>query len=169
MAALSATLYLIRPFSLPFGGAVTLGSMVPVMWLSMRRGIVPGIVTGVIFGILAFFIDIVLLGASMIIATPFQAILEYPVAFGVIGLTGIFRKKTVGYAMAGITLSVSMRFLIHYFVGVFVWYYVYAFPIEYGRWIWPAVYNGRFLLVEAIISGVLMVILIKRGTLSYGL
>ncbi len=169
MAALSATLYLIRPGSLPFGGAITLGSMVPVMWLSLRRGISAGIITGIIFGILALFIDILLLGASMVIATPLQAVLEYPVAFGVIGFTGIMHRKTVRFALFGMTLSLLVRFIIHYFVGVFVWYYVYAFPIEWGRWLYPAVYNGSFLAVEGIISAILLTILIRRGTLDYRL
>ena len=155
-------LYAIRPFpGFPFGGAVTLGSMVPTMWLSLRRGIRVGIIAGVIYGTLAFFIDILYLGASSIIATPMQAVLEYPLAFGLIGLT-------ITYAIAGATLSVFLRFLIHYFVGVFIWYYVYAFP-QYGQWLWPAAYNGSFLAAELAISGILLAILVKRGTLNYKL
>jgi len=166
-SALSAVLYAIRPFTLPFGGAVTLGSMVPTMWLSLRRGIRVGVLAGVVFGILSLFIDMLLLGASAIIATPLQAVLEYPIAFGLIGLTGILHRKTVSFALAGAGLSVSLRFLVHYFVGVFVWYYVYAFPPEYGQYVWPAVYNGSFLIVEFIISAVLLAVLVRRRTLDY--
>ena len=169
-SALSGVLYAIRPFpSFPFGGAVTLGSMVPTMWLSLRRGIRVGVIAGVIYGVLALFIDMLFLGASAIIATPLQAVLEYPFAFGLIGLTGIARKKIVSYALAGAGLSVFLRFLVHYFVGVFVWYYVYAFPEGYGQWIWPAVYNGSFLIVEFIISAIILAILVRRGTLDYRL
>ncbi len=168
-SALSAVLYATRPFTLPYGGAITLASMVPTMWLSLRRGIRVGIVTGIIYGLLALFIDVLLLGASAVIATPIQAVLEYPLAFGLIGLTGIFRKKTVGFAIAGAATSVFLRFLVHYFVGVFVWYYVYAFPEGYGQWIWPAVYNGSFLSVEFIISAIILAVLVKRGTLDYRL
>ena len=167
-SALSAVLYALRPFSLPFGGAVTLGSMVPVMWLSLRRGIRVGIIAGTIFGVLALFIDVLLLGASSVVATPFQAVLEYPVASGLLGLSGIFHRKTVNFAIAGAALSVFLKFLVHYFVGVFVWYYVYAFP-AYGQWIFPAVYNGSFLIVEFIVSSILLTILVKRGTLDYRL
>jgi thiamine transporter len=167
-SALSAVLYALRPFSLPFGGAVTLGSMVPVMWLSLRRGIRVGIIAGAIFGVLALFIDVLLLGASSVVATPFQAVLEYPVASGLLGLSGIFHRKTVNFAIAGAALSVFLKFLVHYFVGVFVWYYVYAFP-AYGQWIFPAVYNGSFLIVEFIVSSILLTILVKRGTLDYRL
>jgi len=143
--------------------------MVPTMWLSLRRGIRVGIIAGAIYGILALFIDMLFLGASAIIATPLQAVLEYPLAFGLIGLTGIFHKKTFAFGLAGAGLSVFLRFLVHYFLGVFIWYYVYAFPAQYGQYVWPAVYNGSFLLVEFIISMVILAILVRRGTLDYRL
>jgi len=168
-SALSAVLYTIRPFTLPYGGAVTLGSMVPVLWLSLRRGIRVGVIAGAIFGVLAFFIDVLFLGAAAIVVTPVQAILEYPVASSLLGLGGMFHKKTIAYANTGAAVSVFLKFLVHYFVGVFVWFYVYAFPEGYGQWVWPAVYNGSFLVVEFIISATILAILVKRGTLDYRL
>ena len=168
-SSLAAVLYTIPVFTLPYGGSVTLGSMVPVMWLSLRRGIRVGVMAGVLYGVLALFIDFVRLGAAAIIATPVQAVFEYPVAFGLIGLTGIFHKKTVRFAMAGASLSVFLRFLVHYFAGVFVWYYVYAFPAGLGQFVYPAVYNGIFLSGEFIISAILLAILVRRGTLDYRL
>ena len=169
LAALSGVLYIFRPFSLPYGGAVTLGSMVPVMWLALRRGVYAGIVAGAIFGVIALFIDIMLLGVGNIVATPVQAILEYPIAFGVLGLAGLFHKKTLTYALIGVSISVFMKFVVHYLVGVFVWAYVYEFPPEWGQFLWPAVYNGSFLLVEFIISAILVTALVKTGTLEYSL
>jgi len=139
------------------------------MWLSLRRGIRVGVIAGAIFGFLALFIDVLLLGASAVVATPLQAVLEYPVAFGLIGLTGMFRENTVRLAIAGAAASVFLRFLVHYTVGVFVWYYVYAFPSGYGQYVWPAIYNGSFLIVEFIISATLLGILVRRGTLKYRL
>jgi len=168
-SALSAVLYAVRPFTLPFGGAITLGSMVPVMFLSLRRGVRVGIIAGAVVGALALPIDVITLGASNIIVSPQQVFLEYPVALGLIGLTGIFHRKNVRFAIAGAAFSVFLRFLVHYFVGVYVWYYVYSFPLGYGQYVWPAVYNGSFLLVEFIISAVLLAVLVKRGTLDYSL
>jgi len=168
-AALSAVLYAIRPYTLPYGGSITLGSMVPVMWLALRRGVYVGVVAGVIFGIIALFIDIMFLGAASIIASPIQVILEYPIAFGVLGIAGVFQKKTVSYAEAGVALSIFIKFMIHYLVGAFIWVYVYEFPREWGQFIWPAIYNGSFLLIEYITSAILMAILVKRGTLEYAL
>lgn len=168
-AALSAVLYTLRPYTLPYGGSVTLGSMVPVMWLSMRRGIYAGTVSGAIFGILALLIDVTFLGAASVIASPVQVILEYPIAFGVLGLAGIIHKKTVAFAIVGVGISIFVKFIIHYLVGVFVWFYVYAFPPEWGQYLWPAIYNGSFLLVEFVISAILIAILVKKRTLEYAL
>jgi thiamine transporter len=128
-----------------------------------------GFVSAVIFGLLALFIDVTFLGASSVIATPMQVILEYPIAFGVLGLTGLFRKKSATLAVVGVGFSVFIKFLIHYFVGVYVWVNVYQFPPEWGQYLWPAIYNGSFLLVEFIISAVLIFALVKKRTLEYGL
>jgi thiamine transporter len=168
-AALSAVLYTIRLYTLPYGGSITLCSMVPVMWLALRRGVYVGVVAGAIFGIIALFIDVMFLGASSVIASPIQVILEYPIAFGVLGFAGVFHRKTVGYAEVGVTLSIFIKFMIHYLVGAFIWVYVYTFPSEWGQFLWPAIYNGSFLLIEYITSAILMAILVKMGTLEYAL
>jgi thiamine transporter len=168
-SALSAVLYTVRPFTLPYGGSITLGSMVPVMYLSLRRGIRVGLIAGTVFGALALPIDAITLGASSIIVSPQQIFLEYPVASALLGLAGLFHRKTVRFAIAGAGVGVFFKFLIHYFVGVYVWYYVYSFPAGYGQYVWPAIYNGSFLLVEFIISSVLLAILVKRRTIDYAL
>lgn len=90
-AALSSVLYAIRPFSLPYGGAITLGSMVPIFWLALRRGVKVGMVAGIIFGGVALLIDVLLLPFSPI-TNPVQVVFEYPFAFGLLGLAGLFRN-----------------------------------------------------------------------------
>jgi len=90
--ALSGVLYSIRPFSLPYGGSITLGSMVPVMWLSLRRGAKIGVFAGAVFGLIALPIDVLLLPYSPI-ANPFQVVLDYPLPFAMLGLVGLFKTK----------------------------------------------------------------------------
>jgi thiamine transporter len=167
LSSLSAVLYVMRPFSLPYGGSITLGSMVPVMWLSLRRGVYAGLIAGVIFGILALPIDIILLPYSPI-ANPIQVLLEYPLAFGVLGMAGLFHKKSTIFAMAGVSISVFIKFLLHVLAGYVFWVYVYEFPAEWGL-LWPIVYNGSFLIIELVISAILIYALMKRGTLDYAL
>jgi thiamine transporter len=124
--ALSGVLYSVRPFSLPYGGSVTLGSMVPVMWLSLRRGAKIGVFAGTVFGLLALIIDVLLLPYSPI-ANPAQVFLDYPLAFAMLGLVGLFKGKgeqpkdlaeVGGYAL----LSALC------FVGAIVQHVVWVFP-----------------------------------------
>jgi thiamine transporter len=165
-AALSAVLYTIRPYTLPYGGSVTLGSMVPVMWLSLRRGVRVGFVSGAIFGLAALIIDVMLLPYSPI-TNPVQVVLEYPVAFGVLGLAGLFHKKSAVFAILGVGISVVIKFLLHFIAGIVFW--AWSVPSGWDPVVWSAVYNGSFILPEFIISGILIFILVKRGTLEYAL
>jgi thiamine transporter len=165
-AALSAVLYVIRPFSLPYGGSITLGSMVPVMWLSLRRGVRIGFVAGAIFGLLALLIDVMLLPYSPI-TNPVQVVLEYPIAFGMLGLAGVFHRKSAILATVGVGISVLVKFFIHFIAGIIFW--AYTVPEGWNPAAWSAVYNGSFLLPEFIISAILMYILVKKGTLEYAL
>lgn len=126
--ALSGVLYSLRPLSLPYGGSITLGSMVPVMWLSLRRGGRIGVFAGAVFGLLALPIDVLLLPYSPI-ANPFQVVLDYPLAFAMLGLVGLFKTKgeqpknlaeVGGYALVSALC----------FVGAI---------IQNGIWLFPAV------------------------------
>jgi thiamine transporter len=80
LAALSAVLYaLTLPFlTLPYGGSVTAGCMVPVIWLSFRRGTKIGVVGGMVFGLVALVVDVIRLPYSPILH-PAQVLLEYQV------------------------------------------------------------------------------------------
>lgn len=164
--ALSAVLYIIRPFSLPFGGAITLGSMVPVMWLSLRRGVRVGFIAGTIFGILGLLIDVLLLPYSPI-TNPVQVVLEYPIAFGMIGLAGLLGKDSELRVFLGVGISVLVKFLLHFIAGVVFWYW--SVPEGWNHVAWAVVYNGSFLLPEFVISAVLIYILMKKKTLEYAL
>ncbi|NIO37683.1 energy-coupled thiamine transporter ThiT [Candidatus Bathyarchaeota archaeon] len=165
-AALSAVLYTIRPFSLPYGGAVTIGSMVPVLWLSLRRGYRVGFAAGAIFGLLALLIDVMLLPYSPI-TNPLQVVVEYPIGFGVLGLAGLFRRRSVALSIIGVGVSVLTKFLLHFGAGIVFW--AYTVPQDWNPVAWSAVYNGSFLIPEFVISAIIVYILVKRRTLEYAL
>jgi len=165
-AALSAGLYAIRPYSLPYGGSITLGSMVPVMWLALRRGFKVGFTAGAIFGLIALPIDIILLPYSPI-TNPIQVFVEYPIAFGVLGLAGIFHKRSAAFAVIGAGISILAKFVLHVIAGVIFW--AWSIPSDWNPIVYAVVYNGSFLLPEFIISAILIYILVKKKTLEYSL
>jgi len=158
-SALSAVLYVVRPYTLPFGGSITLGSMIPVFWLSLRRGAKVGIFAGVIFSIAALLID-VWYGVS-VISNPPQLLLDYPIAFGSLGLVGLFQKQPA----IGVGVGSICRFMAHFISGIlFFWMYASYWgldPITYSL-----AYNGSFMLPEFIVSAIMIYLLYKKGVLN---
>jgi len=157
-AALSSVLYMVTlPFlTLPYGGSVTAGSMVPILWLALRRGIRVGVFGGIVFGLVALPIDFTRLQYSPIVH-PAQVLLDYPIAFGMIGLAGLFKTRP----LVGVVVATIGRFLSHFIAGIFFWT---TFNLD--GVIYSAVYNGSFLTGEFIISIILMYILVRKKILE---
>ena len=154
LIALAAALHLVRLFQLPFGGSITLGSMIPILLFSLRRGALPGILAGTMFGF-------IVLIEEPFIFHPFQVFLDYPLAFGLLGLAGIFKSNPI----AGVAVAISGRFVAHYLSGI-IFFAEFA-PEGINPYLYSALYNGSFLSVEFAISGILIYSLFKRGILEW--
>jgi thiamine transporter len=159
MVALSGALYLIKIFTLPQGGSVTLGSMVPIFLLALRRGPRIGIIGGVIFGLVALVEDFY--SGAEIVYFPAQVILDYPLAFGLLGIAGFFKKTPI----LGVGLSVVARFCSHFVSGA-LFFTSYALAAGLNPFVYSAVYNGGFLIPEFVITAALMVVLIRVRALE---
>jgi thiamine transporter len=153
IVALSLVLNFIKVFQMPQGGSITLGSMVPVLLISLRRGPKVGVFTGVVFGFAQMFLD----GWFY---SPVGMFLDYPLAFGALGLAGIFK----GTPLLGVVVSLTTRFLSHFLSGV-IFFYMYA-PPGMDPMVYSAVYNGSYMLPELIISGIIVYLLIQRDVLN---
>jgi thiamine transporter len=151
--ALGTALSFIIIYMLPQGGSITLASMVPLLWLAIRRGPKIGITAGVIYGMIQLII-------LPYVINPVQLLLDYPLAFGVLGLAGFFTKRPV----LGAAVGISMRFLMHFIAGVVYWAPVYAPTLN--PFAYSAVYNGSYLLPEFLISGFVLYLLQKSKVLK---
>jgi len=150
--ALATVLSLIVIYVMPQGGSITLASMVPIIWLALRRGLKIGITAGILYGIIQF----MLLPYAI---NPIQVLLDYPLAFAVLGLAGFFQTKPV----VGATVGIAGRFVMHFIAGAVYWAPIYApnlDPISYS-----AAYNGSYLLPELVISGFILYLLQKSNVL----
>ena len=147
--ALSTALSLITFVVFPQGGSVTAGSMVPMVWLALRRGPKIGIFAGVVYGL-------VQLAILPQIYYPLQILLDYPLAFGCLGFAGFFKK----YALAGVIVAVIGRFVMHLISGA-VFFAEFA-PAEMDPWVYSAIYNGSYMLPELVIS-VFFIYLLQRS------
>ena len=128
---------------------MTAGSMVPILWLALRRGPKVGLFAAVLYGIVQLVVD-------PMVYYPAQVLLDYPIAFGSLGLAGFFQKRP----FIGIPLGVSGRFLAHFFSGI-IFFSNFA-PEGMNPALYSAIYNGGYLLVELIIS-IYVIYLLKAG------
>jgi len=136
--ALATVLSYIKIFSLPQGGSVTVASMVPILWLALRRGPKVGLFAATVYGVVQF-------ALGPYIYHPAQVLLDYPIAFGLLGLAGFFQKRP----FIGVTVGIFGRFVAHFLSGI-IFFAIYAG--EMNPVLYSAVYNGGYMLVELVIS-----------------
>ena len=138
----------IKLFHLPMGGSVTLFSMLFITLIGYWYGPVGGIMAGVAYGLLQLIID------PYIVSIP-QMLIDYPFAFGALGLSGFFSGKKNGL-ITGYAAGVIGRFVFAVLSGV-VFFGMYA-PEEFPNpLVYSLAYNGAYLGVEAAVTvGVLL-------------
>ncbi len=139
-------------FSLAQGGSINVG-MVPIFWLALRRGPKIGIFAGAVFGMVDLAIE-------PFVIHPAQFILDYPLAFAVLGLAGFFQK----HAVVGVVVGGTGRFISHFVSGV-VYFPMYA-PAGMSPAVYSAIYNATYLIPSVIICAAIIGILQTSKTLK---
>ncbi len=144
MLALAFVLSHFKLFEMPQGGSVTLAAMLPRLFISFRWGVARGVITGVIFGILQWIFGGYVIGII-------QGILDYPLAFGCMGIAGIASKaildkdsnKGTFTAVWGAVIATTLRYACHVASGV-IFFYEYAgeqnpllYSLGYNSFLFP--------------------------------
>ena len=143
---------LLKVWEMPQGGSVAL-TMVPILMISIKRGALSGITTGAIYGVLSLLI-------AGVIYHPMSIILDYVLAFGLLGLAGLF-KQTVWGVIIGRVVGVFGRFLSSLVSGA-VLFGSYA-PAGQNPWVYSLIYQATYLVPEFIISTVIIVLLFTKA------
>ena len=154
LIAIGIVLSLFTPFHLPFGGGITLASCLPVILISFIFGIKSGLLSAFIFSILqivigmntvsAFFLP----GESQMVLWKAISVclLDYIVAYTVLGLGGIFKNKLKNKTLAlicGVVLALALRYITHIISGA----------IFFGTWAeWFFTQEGFYKIGEAILN-----------------
>lgn len=152
MIALAYALSMIKIMTLPQGGSVTAGSMIPLLIYAYRWGPKNGLFAGLVYGTIQF-----ILGPKWSFH-PISILFDYSIAFAWLGLAGVFGKGLVK-GILGVILAIGLRFTSHVISGVVV-FASYA-PEGTSPWVYSAVYNGSYLGVELIISVLIFALLFK--------
>jgi thiamine transporter len=155
LVALAGALNFVKIFTLPQGGSITAGAMVPICWFALRRGVKWGIFAGVVFSFV-----VMLNPVDFYVVNPAQLLLDYPIAFGALGLAGAFRK----HPLVGVGVGILGRFLSHFVSGV-VFFSMFA-PPGMGPFLYSAAYNGSYLTGEFVVTALIMFLLVKRRALD---
>ena len=153
MIALSAVLSIVKLFEMPYGGSITLASMMPIALIAYRYGAKCGIATAAAASLLQMLLGV----KNFSYFTTWQsliaiALLDYIVAFTVFGLAGIFRKKIKKQSTAlicGVALASLIRYACHVVSGATVWAGL-SIPTE-AALIYSLSYNATYMIPESVI------------------
>ena len=148
----------IKIFNMPWGGSITLCSMLFIVLVANWYGVGTGLFVGLAYGILQFIQEPYVLSF-------FQVCCDYIFAFAALGLAGVFAKSNHGL-LKGYILAVVARGVFHALGGYLYWmdYMPDNFPKSLTA-VYPILYNYSYLLVE----GVITVIVISIPAVAKGL
>lgn len=153
MIALSTVLSIIKVFEMPYGGSITLASMLPIVIIAHRYGAGYGFSAALVTSVIQ-----ALLGMKNFsyFTTPLSLIalgvFDYILAFGVFGIVGIFKKKIRSQSLAatvGALIASVLRYLCHVISGATVWAGL-SIPTEAAT-LYSLSYNATYMIPETII------------------
>lgn len=141
------------------GGYITIASMTPIILVSVILGTKWGLASGFVFSLIQMMTDFYLPPATTFFSFIGVILLDYVVAFTVLGLAGFFVKlmgnKTWAIPVSG-TIVTGLRYLMHVLSGLLIWG---AFADTDCVPLYALMYNGSYMIPEMIITtGVLAVI-----------
>jgi thiamine transporter len=141
--------------SLPNGGSITLFRMFFICLIAYMYGTRVGILTGIAYG----FLDLIL---EPFVVGPVQLLLDYPLAFGALGLAGIFSNSKNGI-IKGYVVGVFGRYIFHFLSGV-IFFADYAG--DQNPIIYSIIYNATYIVPEAAATILILCIPAVRNALS---
>lgn len=158
MIALATVLSLIKVVDLPYGGSITLASMLPVMIIAYRHGVVWGLFTGLTHGAIQLVIGIISSSILSYATGPAAAaaiiIFDYLLAFALIGIAGIFRgiKNERAAFIAGTVISCVLRYACHVISGATVWAGL-SVP-DSAALSYSIIYNATYMIPETLVMAI---------------
>lgn len=166
MLALSVVLSYIKFFKLPFDGSITLFSMLPVCLVAIKYGWRWGLGTSFCFSWFQILQGGVFgwgLTPGMLIGS---LLLDYIIAYTVLGFAGIFRKKGYFGMLGGIALVCFLRFVVHFLAGIILWanfeqFEAFGQVIQDSPALYSICYNGVYMLPETLLTVGVAAILLK--------
>ncbi len=156
--ALATVTSMLKIFEFPMGGSVTLFSMFFVVLIGYWYGPKAGLMTGFAYGLLQFVLDPVFYSVP-------QMIVDYPLAFGALGLSGFFSNKKYGLQI-GYVAGILGRFVFAFLSGL-LFFAAYAEGSGMSAPLYSFCYNGSYIAAEGIITLIILCIPPVANGLKY--
>ncbi|MBR3641637.1 MAG: energy-coupled thiamine transporter ThiT [Oscillibacter sp.] len=157
MVALATALSYLKLLELPQGGSVCIG-MLPIFFYCCRWDWKSSFLVSFAYGLLQLLFD----GAYA--WGPTSMLLDYVLAFGILGVASFFRKMNGG-VFIGTIVGCLARFVVHFISGVTI-YRIYA-PTELfnhtytNPYLYSAAYNGSYILIDMLLCLFVFALLYK--------
>ena len=157
-AVLIALSLALMPIEIPgpaFGGDIDL-VMIPLFIIAYRNGLGYGITSGLVFGFVKC-----LIGGGIGWGLP-SILLDYVLAYGAVGLAGIFKEKSWAIELSTL-IGCFARFIIHFISGITL--YAITAPTELAGMtfvnpvLYSTVYNALYMLPNTVIAVIIMSLL----------
>ena len=153
--AIAFILSAVKLYQMPQGGSITLASMFPIILYSLVFGPVAGIIAGIAYGFLQLIQDAWVLNWA-------QLILDYPLAYGFLGLAGLapsFVKNIKVRVFIAVSIAILGRGLMHFLSGFI--FFADSAPEGQSPVIYSLIYNGSYIIPELIITTILSIVLVS--------
>ena len=161
LVSLATVLSFVKLYEAPLGGAVTLFSMVPILLCGFVYGVRAGFASAFVYSLMQL-----ILGIGTVAYVPDALgivgciLLDYVVAFTVLGTAGLFHKWKVNLYVKvtlGSLFALVLRFLSHFIGGAWIWYQITKdgawneYVFRYGKWTYSLIYNAWYMVPEIVL------------------
>ena len=172
MVALATVLSFLKLWQFPWGGSITVLSMLPIVVFALRYGVARGLAVSFVYSLIQLAQGILVDGLFAWGLTPTALVacifLDYIVAFSLLCLAGSFGNKKMLSIIGGTVLVMVLRFSMHYFSGVLIFHSFgelwEGFSTD-NTWLYSLLYNGAYMLPETIATTVGAIFLFKTPSM----
>ncbi len=161
MVALGTVLSNIRFFTMPNGGSITLFGNLPFILVSFRHGTKWGVFTGFVDACLSLLLNFYAPPTKNLLFLIGSVLLDYVLACMALGLASLFarpfKNRLAGVAF-GTFMACFLEFVCSFLSGGLIWPNL---SDSFGPWGYSLVYNGSYMLPEALLTVAAAVLLYK--------
>ncbi len=154
MLAMATVLSFVKVLDLPYGGSITAFSALPILLVAYRHGLWQGLFTAFAHALIQLMLGTSVFSYGFSIQAVIAIVmLDYLLAFTVLGLGGIFRRRCESQGTAlvlGAMLTGALRYALHTIAGCTVWAGL-SIP-DSAALVYSLAYNATYMLPETIVT-----------------